>query len=248
MSDDGRYIAFESFASDLVPTGGDTNGTWDTYVRDIQSGTTTRVSVDALGGETDGPSFVASVSDDGRYIAFDSDATDLVANDGPSRDLFVRDMQAGATRLMSTDRLNAPANGFSFNPALSGNGRWVAFYSQGVLVPNDTSIPDIYVRPVIAPTIATISPPTVARGSTTALTVTGEGYTPSTVVGFQYANGASVTSVVYVSPTELSVSVSASPGAQVGTRNVLVMDAGLGLDAYGSSLSAGWCFACLTIN
>jgi len=81
ISADGRYVAFQSVASDLV--GKDTNGDWDVFVRDRQRGTTRRVSLTSAGGEAAGSSTSPSVSADGRYVAFQSYASDLVANDGP---------------------------------------------------------------------------------------------------------------------------------------------------------------------
>ncbi|UCB46685.1 MAG: PD40 domain-containing protein, partial [Spirochaetota bacterium] len=79
ISGDGRYVAFESAATNLVP--GDTNGAEDVFIHDTQTGTTTRVSVDSEGTEGDGDSCELSISADGRYVAFESRATNLVAFD-----------------------------------------------------------------------------------------------------------------------------------------------------------------------
>jgi Tol biopolymer transport system component len=70
ISGDGRYVAFHSLASDLVP--GDGNGLGDVFVRDLQANTTTRASVDSTGGDADHVSSFPSLSDDGRYVAFQS--------------------------------------------------------------------------------------------------------------------------------------------------------------------------------
>ena len=80
ISGDGRYIAFESFADSLVDD--DTNSFWDIFVHDLQTGITTRVSLHSDGTtEGDGPSFDPSISSDGRYVAFESDADNLVVSD-----------------------------------------------------------------------------------------------------------------------------------------------------------------------
>src|SRR5204862_223877 len=79
ISGDGRYVAFESLGSNLVAN--DTNGVRDVFVRDMLTGVTTRVSTDVAGVEGDGESTDAAISPDGRYVAFESVATNLVAGD-----------------------------------------------------------------------------------------------------------------------------------------------------------------------
>jgi archaellum component FlaF (FlaF/FlaG flagellin family) len=88
ISADGRYVAFTSRASNLVP--GDTNGTWDVFVHDRVTGQTTRVSVASDGTEGNGASEFPSISADGRYVAFISEASNLVPGDtNDKRDIFV---------------------------------------------------------------------------------------------------------------------------------------------------------------
>ena len=137
ISASGRFVAFESQAADLVP--GDTGGISDVFVRDAEASTTTRMSVDALGGGADAGSFVPAISADGRHVAFESVATDLVTGDGNGTyDVFVRDRQAGTTVRASVDADHGDADGASFLPAVSGDGRFVVFYSYaGDLVPAD---------------------------------------------------------------------------------------------------------------
>jgi hypothetical protein len=92
ISADGRYVAFESYASNLVP--GDTNGMWDLFVHDRQNGQTTRVSVSSTGAEGNSNSGEPSISADGRYVAFDSYASNLVPGDTNGLwDVFVHDRQ-----------------------------------------------------------------------------------------------------------------------------------------------------------
>src|SRR5207245_282238 len=88
ISANGRYIAFYSEASNLVPR--DSNAVSDVFVRDMQTGTTRRVSVSSTGGQGNNSSGAPSISADGRYVAFDSYASNLVPGDTNRRfDVFV---------------------------------------------------------------------------------------------------------------------------------------------------------------
>jgi Tol biopolymer transport system component len=128
LSGDGRYVAFESFAWDLVA--GDGNGTYDAFVHDRLTATTVRASLDSTGLEGNGPSRLPSISTDGRFVTFESHASDLVAADANDfQDLFVRDLQTGKTRRASVDTAGAEADGFSEAAVLSADGRFVAFDS-----------------------------------------------------------------------------------------------------------------------
>ncbi|HEY3168626.1 MAG TPA: hypothetical protein VGK57_15445, partial [Candidatus Binatia bacterium] len=147
ISADGRYVAFESVATNLV--GGDGNKRRDVLVRDRQIGATERVSVATEGGESNGDSFNPSVSADGRYVAFESLATNLVVGDGNKRkDVFVRDRQNGATERVSVATGGGESNGDSFNPSISADGQFVAFESLATnLVDGDSNRRrDIFVR------------------------------------------------------------------------------------------------------
>ena len=139
ISADGRYVAFYSYASNLVP--GDTNGKGDVFVRDRQTGQTTRASVDSAGGQGYGQSVDPSLSGDGRYVAFASNAPNLVAGDTNNfADVFVHDRQTGQTTRVSVDSAGNQANMLSQEPSLSADGRYVAFHSLGSnLVPGDTN-------------------------------------------------------------------------------------------------------------
>ena len=152
ISADGRYVAYSSFATDLVGLGNDTNGKFDIFVHDRdtdENGTydepggisTVRVSVDSGGGQADGDSNSPSISGDGRYVAFDSDATGLVASDTNGKfDIFVHDLQTGTTVRVSVASGGGEGNGHSYSPSISGDGRYVAFYSEANnLVASDTN-------------------------------------------------------------------------------------------------------------
>ncbi len=149
ISADGRYVAFESLATNLVA--GDTNNSWDVFVRDRQLGTTERVSVTSAEMQVmDGGSFAPSISNDGRFVAFWSDTGTLVAGDtNVMVDIFLRDRQLGTTERVSLTSAEAQVlDGDSFNPVISADGRFIAFESySATLVAGDTNEwVDIFVR------------------------------------------------------------------------------------------------------
>ena len=139
LSANGRYVVFSSAAADLVA--GDTNGRSDVFVRDLRLGTTRRVSVTATGGQATGESLDPAISADGTVVAFRSDAADLVVGDtNGAFDVFVRDLVAGTTRRVSVSTSGRQADRLSIDPALSADGRVVAFISTATdLVPGDTN-------------------------------------------------------------------------------------------------------------
>jgi Tol biopolymer transport system component len=129
ISASGRYVAFVSGATNLVA--GDTNGWADVFVRDRVAKTTVRVSVDSSGGEADADSQQPSISADGRFVAFSSDATDLVAGDTNGyADAFVHDLVSGRTVRASLGSSGVEADDFAWHPVLSSDGRLVAFTSR----------------------------------------------------------------------------------------------------------------------
>jgi Tol biopolymer transport system component len=147
ISADGRYVAFWSFASNLVP--GDTNGTWDVFIHDRQTGQTSLISVDSDGIPGNDESRFPSVSADGRYVAFESEASNLVPGDtNGARDVFVHDRLTGQTNLVSVASDGTQGNGSSVGAFISADGRYVAFGSfASNLVPGDTNDAwDVFVR------------------------------------------------------------------------------------------------------
>ncbi|MGB6836460.1 MAG: signal peptidase I [Dehalococcoidia bacterium] len=137
ISADGRFVAFVSAASNLVP--GDTNAESDVFVHDRQTGITERVSVDSNNNQADASSTSPAISADGRFIAFESAASNLVPDDtNGESDVFVHDRQSGATKRVSVDSDDSQADGSSTSPAISADGRFVAFESKARnLVPRD---------------------------------------------------------------------------------------------------------------
>ena len=147
ISGEGRFVAFSSSAIDLVAN--DTNQVVDAFVRDRLLGTTERVSVNTGEAEGNGHTYANTISSDGRFVGLWSLAANLVTADfNASADVFVRDRLNGMTERQSLDSEGAQANALSFDPVLSGDGRWVAFSCRASnLVPADASgFEDVFVR------------------------------------------------------------------------------------------------------
>jgi len=146
ISGDGRYVAFYSKASNLVRR--DTNGKWDAFVHDRLSGTTRRMSVSSNGTQGNGQTWSADISDNGRYVAYYSRASNLVRGDTNSRsDAFVHDRRTGKTQRVSVSSNESQAGRGAAFPSISGGGRYVAFFTGSNLVRRDTNGKfDVYVR------------------------------------------------------------------------------------------------------
>lgn len=135
IAGNGRHVVFPSTFTNLVA--GDTNAQRDVFVRDLDLGTTERVSVASDGTQGDGSAWFAAISDDGRFVAFDSASTNLVAGDANGADdVFVHDRALATTVRVSVS--SSGAEGYGSLCSISGNGRWVAFQSDAdTLVPFD---------------------------------------------------------------------------------------------------------------
>lgn len=136
-SRDGRIVAFSSHASNLVA--GDTNGDDDVFCHDTLTGQTIRVSVDSTGLEVSGDSRFADLSADGRFVAYRSYARNLVPGDtNGTEDVFVHDRVTGLVERVSVSSSGGQANRPSNHPAISGDGRFVAFACSSIyLDPSD---------------------------------------------------------------------------------------------------------------
>ncbi|MFO0980635.1 MAG: kelch repeat-containing protein [Planctomycetota bacterium] len=156
ISSDGRYVAFSSDATNLVD--GDTNGYRDVFVHDRQTGATIRVSVNSQGDQGDGPSYDCAISGNGRFVTFGSFATNLVGDDTNSAsDVFVYDRDAdgngvfdetlGVTTRESLDSSEIQGIYGSYVPAISSDGRYVAFVSADTFVSGDMNqVSDVFRR------------------------------------------------------------------------------------------------------
>lgn len=149
VSSSGQFVAFSSTGSNLV--NGDANNTTDIFVRDRTGNSTALVSANAGNtGPGNGKSYAPAISADGRYVAFVSEASDLVDGDTNSRpDVFIRNLAANTTRLVTRSQSGGFGNGFSGEPAISADGRFVSFTSSStnLTVLGDTNNrTDIFVR------------------------------------------------------------------------------------------------------
>lgn len=163
ITPDGRYIVYQSFATNLVS--GDANGTADIFLHDRVAGTTICVSVDSHGVISNDKSGLPSIADDGRTVAFASNGTNLVPGDtNDSRDIFLHDCVANTTLRASVDPVGAEADDGSDHPALSGDGRQVCFHSIATnLVHDDTNgYVDVFVHG--PPLAASANPPSLLPG------------------------------------------------------------------------------------
>lgn len=159
MTPDGRFVAFRSVASFSAV---DLNGHDDIYVRDVQTMSTVLVSSNVAG--TDAGNFVsrsAAISSDGRYVAFQSDATNLIAGDSNSAtDIFLRDIIAGTTTRVSVNSAGSALASNSAAPVVSADGRYVAFVSSGLFdtaVTDANGASDVFVRDTVDMTTTLIS-------------------------------------------------------------------------------------------
>jgi Tol biopolymer transport system component len=130
VSANGRFVAFYSDADDLALN--DTNGFSDVFVRDLVAGMNILVSVNTNGTASgDGFSTDPSISSNGQYVVFTSSADNLVPGGTNARNVYIRDLQAGTTALVSVSTNGVdPGNGDSFLPIISANGRYVLFHSK----------------------------------------------------------------------------------------------------------------------
>ncbi len=147
FSPDGSKIAFDSNLSNLVA--GDTNNNTDVFIKDLATGTVTRVSVDGAGAQLNGGSAAPVFSPDGSKIAFYSDATNLVAGDTNGvGDIFIKDLATGAVTRVSLDANGGQANASTFGLVFSPDGSRIMFSSSASnLVPGDTNgQSDIFIK------------------------------------------------------------------------------------------------------
>lgn len=250
ISGNGRYVCFRSLASNLAP--GDTNGTTDVFVHDRLTGRTERVSVTSSGaqasGEQDTHVSDASISDNGRFVLFDSFAYDLVAGDtNNNEDVFVHDRLTGRTSRVSLTADGSQGNSASGNSQISGDGRYVAYGTVASnLVPNDTNFTyDIAVGFVSRPEVDRITPSVLTRGTHDA-TVTVSGAWFLLDARLSLGPGIQVHNLRVRGGFVIVATVDVAADAPTGPHDVNVANPGSGPDA--SAGAAGRCTGCLTIQ
>jgi len=160
LSGDGRYLVFTSASDKLVDN--DDNGAFDVFRRDLKTGVTELVSVGDGGVPADGDSFRPSVSFDGRWIAFESGATNLTSVAPGFQQVYLRDMNAPAGSgivMVSEAAPGTPGNGISQHASISADGRYVAFSSKAVNFGDApaNAVPIIYRRDMNGSTILRVS-------------------------------------------------------------------------------------------
>ncbi|MDX1687380.1 MAG: hypothetical protein R3248_05290 [Candidatus Promineifilaceae bacterium] len=147
VSGDSQIVAFWSHADNLIA--GDDEGWTDIFLHDQGTRATWRITVNSFGQGGNGDSQYPAVSNDGRYVVYESDASNLTPGDsGIYRDIFLFDLETGVTERVSVSDDEQEAEGESFAAAVSGSGRYVAFVSYAAnLVDDDgNSYPDVFVR------------------------------------------------------------------------------------------------------
>ncbi|WP_329000209.1 hypothetical protein OHA18_37965 [Kribbella sp. NBC_00709] len=233
VSADGRYVVFSSYATDLVAN--DTNGQRDVFVRDTKTGRTTLASVGAGGVQGNQASRQGSISADGRFVAFNSDASNLLPGDtNNSPDVFVRDLRTGRTTLVSVGR-NGQADQGALQPEMSPDGRHVAFTSGSTnLVAGDTNnLADVFVRDLDA-----------GRTQRVSLTVNGR---QSAYSASDPAISADGRFVAFASNTEVAVRDRSTNRTRVVSRGVTVDPRSESLEAVKPAISNDGRFVVFTV-
>jgi uncharacterized repeat protein (TIGR01451 family) len=177
ISADGRYAAFDSAATNLIPGGVQAFGI---YVHDRVTATTELVSVDSRGNPAEGLTSVPAISDDGRFVAFDSDATNLVNGDrNDITDVFLHDRATGETIRVSVTSAGEEGAASSHAPAISADGRFVVFHANSPLVPeDDNDNTDVYLHDVqtgLTTLISVATDGTAGNGTSFIQDISGDG-------------------------------------------------------------------------
>ena len=240
ISGDGRVVAFDTDASNLLSQP-DNNVTTDVYATVLATGVTERISTGLGNTDSTAFSFVAGISDDARFVLFQSGASNLVTSTLKAvSNSFVRDRSSGATVLGATSQAQGEpsdpnvSNAGSFPNAISGDGRYVLFSSNAtdVIQAGDANgnAPDVFLRSNPVPYLFLATPSTAARGTTVTMSLFGSGLHSGPLV--LMGDGVTVNSVTAVSESKLNVNITIAANAPIGPRTPLVIDAGTGAGAF----------------
>jgi Tol biopolymer transport system component len=243
ISHDGRYIAFTSYATNLVT--GDTNATYDVFVRDTVSNTTTRVSVDSAGNQGTSTSYRTAISGDGRYVAFNSFSPNLVVNDGNGfRDIFLHDRNTGVTSRVSVDEAGGEANSHSNYPLVSADGRYVAFttFANNLVAGDSNARTDAFIKAIPQVEVTSVVPDSLPRGQTTSVTISGTYFLPGAVPELP---NASTSNVVISNESTMTTDFTVPSNAPTGKQDVSVNLPGTGPGLLTGSVAT--CVDCVTV-
>jgi Tol biopolymer transport system component len=187
LSADAHVVAFSSEATNLVPT--DTNEYRDIFLKDFASDETTRASVALDGAEANDDCFAPAVSADGRYVVFETAATNLTDRANEFKVIVRKDLRSGETTIVSQASNGTLPDGASFSASISGDGRFVVFTSDATnLVEDDTNaVSDVFLRDCLLATTTRVSVSNTGAqggGASSAGVISGDG----THVGFVTGN------------------------------------------------------------
>jgi hypothetical protein len=233
----GRYLAY-----------------WDgTHVQVLDRSTNTLELADVGFDGLPASGYAPSISADGRYVAFESAAGNLEPHTGNTvgrTHIYVRDLLRNRTVLADVSLIGPyPGGGSSAVPSISGDGRYVAFLSNSTYLTPDATTYDAYrlfVKAVSFPRIATVAPATGARGTTTHVTVTGEGFRPDISVLVRNATTPLDTSNRTVTETSLQFDVTIPAAAPTGAYDVYVYNPGGGPGS--DTGAADGCVGCFQVT
>lgn len=223
VSADGRYVAFESAASNLVA--GDTNGSDDVFVKDMQTGAVRRVSLSAGGGQLDGNASDAQISANGNVVLFRSLAEVMPGLPSQSFQLYARNLATGALAMVSADSEGQPANADAEQASLSADGRYVVFSSAAAYANDSNPNVDIFRKDLVTGAIEIVSanaagvqgggrsadPSISADGRYVSFSYDGQDLIPTMLVD---------TSEIYVKDMLSGEIIQVSQGSEVGQNSV----------------------------
>ena len=236
ISGDGKVVVFDTDAGNLLAVSDD-NLTTDVYAQTLATGVFERISVATDGGDSNDFSFLAGISDDSRFVLFQSGAKNLIPGTlTAASNSFVRDRTTGSTVLgATTQQQTEPSDpnpnlaGSSPN-AISGDGRYVLFTSTAgnVIATGDanSSVADVFLRSNPVPYIFSASPSTLTQGTTSTISFFGSGLHPGSLVVM--GGGITVNTVTFVDQSRIDINVTLAPDAELGPHTPYVFDAGTG--------------------
>lgn len=240
ISGDGNWITFDVDLLDGSPQ--------QTYIADRATRMPELVSITLAGAPGEEPSGTPSVSDDGRYVGFHTTSDDVVDQDTDGvLQAFVRDRATGRTTLVSRDAIGMAGDRPATRLTIADDGRYAAFTSLAAdLTPGDQSDTyDVFVTAVTEPTVSTVNPTALGRGTSATLVITGTGFRAPASVGVVGQQDVTFGTAVVVSETRIEVPVTIAAGATPATRTLLVIDLGTGPGR--AALAAASC-ACLRVS